>query len=373
MDNSKKIELLDRNKKIIQVVVKEINKKCPDSVDLIGIGGSFCNGDYHEKSDLDLLIIRNSDAARVLDKTFIMDDIGFDIYTKSWEDIEELANYNTPYVTKLFELGIVYFRNQEVINRIKNIQSTLKSNMENDYIISNRVGNHFRKALEAFDYLEASKTKSDSYLYFSRVIREIENAIYILNRRYVKQSIKNIPGEIKTMEILPEGFVEAYDDIVNCKNTEEMITKASNLLGIVQLYLDSIMIESEYVYEEKQPAERIPITKEILIGTYEELYSNYRGKLYHAIDINNRYLSFMAMVGAQEFFNEFTDKYLIPEIDLIGKYDPNDLIKNKDAFEEALAIWKRLYDEYGIKVENYNGLVEIESLYKYGQPIKRLL
>ena len=78
------------------------------------------------------------------------------------------------------------------------------------------------------------------------------------------------------------------------------------------------------------------------------------------------------MVGAQEFINEFTDKYAIPELNLLSRYDPNDLTANKDAFEEMLVEWKKLYDEFGIPIETYNGLSEIESLYSEGKPITRL-
>ena len=170
MDNNKRMELLDRNKKIIQIIITEMERSCPDSIDLIGIGGSFCNGDYYEKSDLDLLIIRNNDNAKILEKTFILNDIGFDVYTQEWKDLEELSKYDTPYVTKLFELGIVYFKNQEVINKIKSIQRNLKLNMLNEKITKERAGNHFRNALEAFDHLEATENKTEAYLAFSKII-----------------------------------------------------------------------------------------------------------------------------------------------------------------------------------------------------------
>ena len=363
MDNEKKIALLDRNRKIIQVILKEIEKKCPDSVDLIGITGSFCNGDYHEKSDLDLLIIRNDSKAKVLDKCFIVDGVGFDIYTQDWERIEELSNYPSPYVTKIFNLGIVYFRNQEVINRIKRIQGRLKENMQNDDLVEDRIRLHFRNALEAYDYLEASNDLNDSYVYYSRIIREIEAVVYFLNKTYIKQSTKNIPDDISKMGLLPGDFLEIYNTLVDCESKEEMIKKASDFIGVVQLYLDSFMIISEYQYEEKKPKAKKEITKEVLRGTYEELFSNYRNKLYHAVDIDSNYLSFMTLSAAQEFYNEITDCYNIPKIKLIEKYSPYDLKKNAKAFEESLELWKKLYEEYGLNVEEYSGVNSITRLY----------
>lgn len=48
-----------RNKKIIDAVIEKANKVCPESLAMIGIYGSFATGDFHEKSDLDLLVLIN--------------------------------------------------------------------------------------------------------------------------------------------------------------------------------------------------------------------------------------------------------------------------------------------------------------------------
>lgn len=45
MTDTEKQNLYARNNKIIEIIMREIQEKCPDAIDLIGIGGSFCNGD----------------------------------------------------------------------------------------------------------------------------------------------------------------------------------------------------------------------------------------------------------------------------------------------------------------------------------------
>ena len=124
--------LLNRNKKIIEIVIRQINEKCPDSIDMIAIGGSFCNGDIYEKSDLDLVIISRDDRAKCLDKCFILDDVAMDIYTHDWKGFEQMSEYPHPYVTKLIYLDIVYVHDDEVIKKYKELQSKLKANMNNE-------------------------------------------------------------------------------------------------------------------------------------------------------------------------------------------------------------------------------------------------
>lgn len=363
MQESDKAYLFDRNKKIIQTILKAIENKCPESIDLIGIYGSFCNGEYHLKSDLDLIIIRNDDKAKVLDKCIIFDDIGFDINTKSWDEIEALSKYNTPFVTQLFQLGIVYFRNQEVLNKIKNIQKKLIQNMNNTDIVEESIRVHFRNALEAYDYLTASNNKTDMNLYYSRIIKELEYVIYFLNNKYVTKGINNIPVEINSMENIPNGFLDAYKNITDFNSKEEMTKKALDIIGTIQLHLDSFMIISEYTYEEEKIVEKKKITKDVLKETYEEIFSNFRNKMFYAIDINSQYLSFMAMSGAQEFYDEITNNYDVPRVNLLDKYNPKDLVENKNNFENSLSIWEKVYRENGLKVERYNRYEELQYMY----------
>jgi len=135
--------LFARNNKIIEVIMKEMQEKCPDAIDLIGIGGSFCNGDIYEKSDLDLVIIYNNGRAKCLDRCFIIDDVGFDVYTQDWSRFETMAEYNHPYVTKLFDLNIVYSRSEEVLQKYKLYQNRVKSNMGNTVLVNKHIGEHF--------------------------------------------------------------------------------------------------------------------------------------------------------------------------------------------------------------------------------------
>ena len=49
MTEESKIILKNRNDKIIEIIKNKINEENPDAVDMIAIGGSFCNGDIYEK------------------------------------------------------------------------------------------------------------------------------------------------------------------------------------------------------------------------------------------------------------------------------------------------------------------------------------
>lgn len=364
MSDQEREKILQRNNKIIQTIINEIDEECPGSVDLIAIEGSFCSNDYYEKSNLDLLIIRNNDSAKVLEKSFVYDGIGFNIRTQDWKTIESLSEYQSPFVTKLFSLIIVYFKNQEVINRIKRIQADLKKTMSNEEMVFERIRNRYSHVLGSFESLEKSDNLHDEYMWLYKIIKDIEYVIYFINKSYIKKSIRNIPNELLNMELLPSYFSEAYSDIVNCRNKEEIIQKASNLIGSVQMFLDAYVIPSEDKIVDKKMLKKEMISKDKLEGIYEGIFVNLKNNMSLASKKNDRYLSFMTIAKCQDIYDEMSVKYDIPHIDLISKYTPDDLNINSQLFDSAIEEMKKIYESFGVKLKVYNDLDELEGLYR---------
>lgn len=365
MNDIKRQELYERNNKIIEIVLNQIKKECPDSVDLIGIGGSFCNGDIYENSDLDLVIIENNDRARVLCKCFILGNVGFDIYTQNWQRFEELANYNHPYVTKLFDLDLIYIKDKTVQDKYENLRTKVKQNMQDDNNVLDKIKIHFNDLINSNNTLQESNDISSSYKLLAHILKEVEFIIYMINRSYVKRGTKRVPREILNMKILPTDFTEIYSSAPKCSNVDEIKFISKTLVEKIKelLISNNINIEINKLLP-KQDLPKQPLTPDVLTGSYEEIYSNYKNKMYHATDTNNVYLSFVTMAACQEFYDEMSLHYEVPQIDLIGNYNPNDLLSNQIAFDNALLKWKELYDHFNKPVIQFDSLEDLNNLYK---------
>lgn len=359
--------LISRNRKIIEIVMKEMNDKCPGSVDMIGIGGSFCNGDIYEKSDLDLVIISNDDKAGCLNQCFILGDVAMDVYTHDWSSFEKMAEYNHPYVTKLIDLDIIYVHDEDVMGYYKKLQGKLRENMNNDLLIFENVKKHFSKA--KLELVKLNKNDSDlgiAYRALGNIVREVEFVIYMMNKSYVKRGTKRVPEEICSMDLLPDGFKDIYSDITNCHNIEEVKDKCNKLVSIVGEFLSSRGIEAEAEEEEKEVVETVDrneVTASNLRGTYEEIYSNWKNKMYHAVSINSRYLSFVTMRSCQEFYDDMFLAFQIPKIELIDYYNPDDLVNNAEKFDSCMEKWLELYKQVGLDVNFYADTKELEGMY----------
>lgn len=347
-----KQEMFERNNKIINEVLKKIERTCPNSVDMVAIGGSFASGDYTEKSDLDIVIIRNNIDAVDINKCFIMDDIGYDIYTKNWEDFKIMSTYRDPYVDKLKQLDIIYTRNDDVIEKYKELQADLNDNMNNDLLIKNNISNLSSKLLKNYSDLLSSNMKKDSFMSLGNFIENTENIIYLMNQKYIDHGVRRIPLDIIGMKDLPKNFKNNYHRLFECTNEHEMLAIVDEVYKSLEQYLMDhgieIKMRSEFSKQNKDKKELLPSD---LIGTFEELYSNYYNKLKDAYEKKDKFLSFRTLVSAQKFYDYFNDNYDINEIDIISKYNPNDLKQNFDIFVNSLKEWKKLYDERNKRIQ----------------------
>lgn len=360
-----KKRLINRNKKIIQIIMKKISESCPDSIDMIAIGGSFCNGDIYEKSDLDLVIISRDEKAGCLDKCFILDDVAMDVYTHDWSGFEQMSEYPHPYVTKLIDLDIIYVHDDDVLRRYKELQSRLKANMSNDNLVLKNIQEHFNIAnSETFKLNQNENDLGLAYRSLAHIIRETEFIIYMANKSYVKRGTKRVPEEISNMTDLPNGFIEIYSDITNCKSVAEVKEKATKLLSCITTFVNEKGIEYIPPAEKKKESKRKELMPNNLFGTYEEIYSNWKNKMMHAVSINSRYLSFVTMNSCQEFYDEMASMFNIPKIELIANYNPDDLGSNVNCFNNCMEQWLNLYRTHGVEVNYYANLTDLEDLYK---------
>ena len=232
-----KQELFERNEKIINEVLAKIKRTCPNSIDMVAIGGSFASGDFYEKSDLDLLIIRNDDEGTKISKCFIMDDIGYDIYTHSWEDLKRMSRYRNPYVTKLKQLDIIYTRNSEASEKYKSLQADLNDNMSNDLLLKHNVSNLFAYAQNNFSDSLSSNFPKESYKALGEYIKNVEAIVYLINGKYVEHGTKGIPIEILKMKDLPKGFAKSYEALMDCTNPREIANAIQENINSVEQYV----------------------------------------------------------------------------------------------------------------------------------------
>lgn len=353
------MDLRERNRKIIEAVIRKAETVCPGSLALIGIYGSFMTGDVHEKSDLDLLIVINDDRGWQLGCSFLQDDlqVGHDIYCTTWKDLQHDAAYEHPNISKLMDAEIVYCADVKYKEQLQKLQNEARDRLSAPFSAEDyaKAENQLKEAEHHYTLAMISEHRSDVLAGAGGAIYYIENAIAMLNKQYFHYGVKRTYEELNAMQNRPENL---------CSRIEEVISADS--VGAVQKHLTVLMKETTAVFHSVQEtfaAQNKTAAGDALTGTYEEMFSNFRNKMYMAAETGNRHLAFMSLVSSNAMFSEIESEAEIDRYDVWEGYDPQDLHKTAKAYDDVLNEYQKEYKKTGIQVKHYPDIEAFAEAY----------
>lgn len=345
-------DLVKRNEKLIEAIIRKAQEVYPASLAMIGIGGSFQTGDVYEKSDLDLLILINDDNGWQLGRTFIQKDlmVGHDLYCTKWEWLENDAQYNDPNIAKLMDAKIVYCADKKYRQRLEKLREKVREKLKqpfnrDDY---DKAYKQFKDAKVAFCDLELSQNINEALSSVGEMLYYLENSVAMMNKRYFKRSVKRCLDEIQSMPIVPECFCENVEKIVATREMDEIKDIAIKLIKSAEKAFKEL--------ESKLGRTKALPSASNISGTYEEMFSNWRNKMYHAVQLQNRHLSFASLSSFESMLREIQTDVEIGDYEVFGVYDPKDLMKTAKGFDQLLNQYLENYRKAHIKVKEYEDI-----------------
>ena len=341
-----------RNQKIIDAVLKKERALCPGAVALIGIYGSFQTGDVHRLSDLDLMILINDERGRQLGAAFIQEDlgVGHDIYCTDWESLRRDAAYEDPNIAKLMDARIVYCADEKYLSELEALRGQVRQKLaepfgEADLLKAEAV---LKDALHCFalamteDDLTRVRKQAGGVLYYA------ENAVAMLNKRYFRKGVRRRYEELNAMTKRPEELCGMIEGILSAGTVPVL---KDRLTGLVKELTACFERERQAVRPERRPAD-----EESLRGTYEEMFSNWHGKMRMAAEIGDRHLAFMSLSSLDAMLSDIRSGVDIGPLDAVSIYDPEDLKKTAAGFDAVLRAYLREYGRAGMRLAVYPDL-----------------
>ena len=338
-----------RNQRIIDAVLKKEKALCPGAVALIGIYGSFQTGDIHPLSDLDLLILINDERAWQLGTVFIQEDlgIGHDIYCTDWESLRRDAAYEDPNIAKLMDARIVYCADEKYRSELEALRGQVRQKLaepfsEADYLKAEGI---LKDALHCYglamigDDLTEVRKQAGGVLYFA------ENAVAMLNKCYFGKGVRRRYEELDAMTKRPERLCEMIEGIVLAGTVPVLKERLTLLVKELTLCFER---ERQTVRPEMKPADG-----ESLRGTYEEMFSNWHGKMQIGAETGDRHLAFMSLVSLDEMLSDIRSGVDIGPLNAVSVYDPEDLEKTARGFDGILRAYLREYKRAGMRAAVY--------------------
>lgn len=326
--------------------ITQIQKKYKDDVALlIAISGHSLENDCHGEC-FDYFVPANANGNK-LAQTFIIDGVGHDLYPRSWERIENMADFNDDFTFGLGDAQILYSRSEEDKNRFIAMQEKLKTNLQDkDYML--------KKALEKLDAaMEIYRTMMfEDLLYKVRmaagfIARYLSIAVTCINGTYFRQRLDLETVELAQMNEIPENFITYFQAIVKAKSVEEM----KNLSYLI------ISTTRKFIAAHKHP--KIEKTKtpnyEYLADWYEEGSLTWR-RIYYHCDIENYERVFPDAINLQNELNIIKEEFGLREMDLVGCFDVENLSVFKQKAQELEQYIISEIENHGVVLNKYDTL-----------------
>ncbi len=356
METQTKQALMDKNQKLIDMIIERVKRDFPKDIAIIGLTGSFATGDYHEKSDLDLIIINNTERGWEIAETFILDGVGYDIYCTEWHvRVENEANLESPMVSHLLDLQILYCASPEDAERLQRYQQRARKRLSEPIGADclGRAAKNLEHAKQSFAQLMLEEAIGKARYAAGLMLYDLFNAVVSMNNTYIKRGVKRYLEEIRTYSYVPKDFETLYYALIQAQTIPDIQEAAKAILKATLALHESMLQE---LVPRPQP------TSDHLKGTYEELFCNYHNKIIQSTQKQDVSYAFLTMIGAQAYLDEMTQEVGTPAFDLLQAFDPEDLTKGEAAFLQAEEKYKAEYDKVGLTVNTFDTL---EELYRH--------
>ena len=279
---------------MIDAFIERIEKNFKDIVKCVIVYGSFVTGEMHDKSDLDLVVIGQTDRLWDLSTQFIYQDIGYDFFCMTEERLNAIIREFQPLVSIVAEGRLVYAKDEETkawFNSQK--QHLINHSQFTSYShYHDKIGNVIQtmKAL-AFDHLWANPTQK--ILIQGQLLYQFAHFLGLLNRKHLRHGIKHFMDELSSFSLKPKTTLY-YLSLLTHENV------SSNDIMTFVYDLNQYWIALNKSNQDS-------LTQQDFSGFYEEALSGFQ-KLYHACETNNLDAAFLTATTLESELQNYRDK-----------------------------------------------------------------
>jgi hypothetical protein len=288
-----------------------------------------------------------------LARTFIIGDMGYDLFPMSWERVEGLAALNESLAFCLADSEILYARDEADKERFEILRKTLFNNLENKDYVYKKSLERINYAMDIYKTMTFEKTLGSVRKAAGAIINYLSEALILINESYINRDFDSADrfSQIKSLKDIPDNFLKYYEEILRAKDIKNIFELIHNLLEETRAFFTKFefkKITKNYNYEE-------------LAGWYEESRYTFR-RISYATKNNSFVECFSLGCYLQIEFDILTEEAGLENMDLLGCYDTEDLSVFEKRAKEIEDYIVSEIKKHGVALRKYDN---IEEFLKY--------
>jgi len=339
----------NRSARIVGWAIGKVESEYPDDVCLLIVYGSYVNRTEGPLSDVDFYYVPASERAGELCRTFIVEDIGYDLFPIDWQGLEGLSMLDEPLVPLLGASEIAYCRSPADRRRFEGLRDTLRRNLADTAFMHrkavdalSRAAGHWARLLRADDLCTCRSLAGG-------ILLGLSDAVAYENQTYYHYGLKAQPHDLRAMERLPDGFLAGYLSLPEARTVGQIREACDTLIATTGTLIGCDVATLNLTAEPDVPRqEPRAIDWARLAEDYGETLSTFN-KVYASCDRGDAMLAFISAVCLQDALD---DVFSGIHLDVLSAFDAADLPRYA---EHVRAVEAQLvaYIERGASITRY--------------------
>ncbi len=315
---------------IVDLLLNKIRADYKDDVAFVVVHGSTIYNETHAKSDVDLYYLAKTDRGNELSQVFILDGIGYDIWSIPWDRLVSIACHEERSTSIITEGRLVYYANDADLRRFNELKA-IALDVSDRMKFINKAQAVLDDAYKSYYELLHSTGLYDARMCALRIVFAVTRATSLLNRVTIKRGRGKLKAEIEAMPLVPTDFGRLYDTVFT-----------DNAIGNLKRNYDALINNTQELIDGERRTHSKPRTfHERMDKIYEEMI-NFYNKIRHACEVGD---IVTALFAAGELQWEFEDKFAGTGVDarslpnIMESFNPKDssaFLKAVDAHQKAV-------------------------------------
>lgn len=285
-----------------------------------------------------------------LARTFIIEDMGYDLYPISWERLEGIANIEEPRMIFAFVRGeVIYARTPQERERYERLKEQLLARLRDEKIRIPKSLEFLETAQEIYQNMLFDESLCNVRKAAGGVCCYLMNAIAMINGTYLESGYMNLTKDLHDMKEYPREFEGIFGEMLAMDEVEGIRERVHELIRVTRNFLMG-----------KIPSEKAAVPEpnyEDLAMWYQEARYTFRRIGYYT-GIGSGEDSYLLGCYLQIEFDAIQEDFDLKRMDLMSSFRKNDLRPFARKAEEIEAYLIGILEEHQVGRNRYDSFEE---------------
>ncbi len=280
--------------------------------------------------------------ANQLARTFIIHDIGLDLYPRSWKRMEGMVRLEDTNTCILADARILYSRTSEDAQRFLSLQDQLRANLQNTSFMYQKALEYLDQAMDLYRTMIFKDDMVSLRLAAGYIANNLAITIACLNHTYLHNSQQDKLDELAAMPQKPEGLLPLMAEQIHLTTPNALKENCYHMIRLVRSFMS----------EEPSAAAETSYGLSDLAAWYKELSYTWRRVRFYA-EQGDAQRTFEWGCYLQLELNWVQDEFGLTGLSVLDRFDANDPLSFAAICNEKEKQLLKIMEDGGVTVPFY--------------------